>query len=71
MMVALASANYSPEPDKEKANVIWKLWFAEIFLLNLPVVDISVLTGESCYCWHIQLVFFLSRITTTITCPNN
>jgi len=33
VMVALASTNYSPEPDKEKANVIWKLWFAEIFLL--------------------------------------
>lgn len=33
MMVALASTNYSPEPDKEKANVIWKLWFVEIFLL--------------------------------------
>jgi len=37
---------------------------------DLPVVDISALTGESCYCWHIQLVFFLSRITTTIACPN-
>lgn len=54
VMVALASTNYSPNPDKEKASVTWKLWFAQLFLLLISIA----LRGEGCYCWHIQCVFF-------------
>lgn len=54
VMVVLASTNYSPNPDKgKKASVTWNLWFAELFLLQI----FTALTGENCYCWHIQCVF--------------